>query len=94
MNSLKPIDPNEVREYVFNSLGCNLEASDWSAIDRAFEDVWNNQLGYGAWFYYDDLAHRVDHNLRRQMVYVPHDVLQKIVALIIESIEVQGGLLE
>src|SRR5690554_6394619 len=89
----KPINPELVKKYVFENLE-NLPEIQWNLIESEFSDIWNNKLGRGGYFYWDELTTWIFDALRQKKILIEFVRLDKCVIIILKYIVENGGFLE
>lgn len=89
----KPINPELVKKYVFENLE-NLPEIQWNLIESEFSDIWNNKLGRGGYFYWDELTTWIFDALRQKKILIEFERVDKVVNLILKYIDENGGFLE
>ena len=90
----KHIDNTAVKSYVLKKIDFPLTDEQWASIDSAFAEIWNNKLGRGAEFYWDEIPPQVFEALKQQKVLISFDRVVIVVDLILTFIEKTGGFLE
>ena len=88
------IDTNAVYQFVHNNIEFTLDDNVWEAIDMAFAEVWNNKIGVGGYFYFDELPYMIHSVLVKKKRLISFDITNRIVSLMLEYIEKYGGLLD
>lgn len=89
----KPINPELVKKYVFANSE-NLSEIQWNLIESEFSDIWNNKLGRGSYFYWDEITTWIFESLRQKKILIEFERVDKVVNLILEYIDENGGFLE
>lgn len=88
------IDNDLVKEYVLQNIDFPLTDEFWIAIDNAFADIWNNKLGIGGYFYWDEITNQIFSELQKKKMLIEFERIDKITNLILTYIENNGGFLE
>ncbi|MEQ8240075.1 MAG: hypothetical protein RIA69_12730 [Cyclobacteriaceae bacterium] len=88
------IDPSKVKQAVFDQIDFELPEYQWEAIDKAFAHTWNTQIGIRGAFYNDEVIDAVFAQLQSKKILVSFERVQQAVAIMLDFIEKNGGLLE
>ncbi len=83
-----------VKEYVLQSIDFQITHEYWLAIDKSFSEMWNNKVGIGGRFYWDEFSTQIFADLKNQKILIEYGRLDRIVNLILTYIENNGGFLE
>lgn len=83
-----------VKEYVLINIDFPLTDEYWIAIDKSFAEIWNNKLGIGGYFYWDEISKQIYSDLHNQKILIEFERLDRIVNFILTYIENTGGFLE
>lgn len=90
----KHIDPTLVKKYVFENINFHLTEEYWALIENAFSEIWNDKIGIGGYFDWDDISGQIYSNLKNQKILIEFEKLIQIVNLILTYIENTGGFME
>ena len=88
------IDSTLVKRYVMQRISFALPEEIWVQIDSAFEKVWNEKLGPGAWFTWEEVGQLVHAELLKRKILLGRERADEIVNLILKYIEDTGGFME
>ena len=88
------IQSNLVKEYVLQNINFPLTDKYWATIDKSFAEIWNNKLGIGGYFYWDEFSTQIYSELQNQKMLIEYERLDKIVNLMLTYIENNEGFLE
>ena len=83
-----------VKEYVLQNIDFQLTDEFWDIIDSAFADIWNNKLGIGGFFYWEEITNEIFSKLQKKKMLIEFERIDKITNLILTYIENTGGFLE
>ena len=87
------IDNLDVKEYVLQNINFPLPDEYWKTIDNTFAEIWNNQIGIGGHFYWDEISMEINSILQQQKMLIEYERLDIIINLILTYIENNGGFL-
>jgi len=90
----KHIDPTLVKKYVFENINFHLTEEYWTLIDNTFSEIWNDKIGIGGYFDWDDISGQIYSNLKNQKILIEFEKIIQIVNLILTYIENTGGFME
>lgn len=88
------IDNALVKRYVMQRIPFTLTDEIWLQIDSVFEKVWNETLGPGAWFTWDEVGQLVHAELLKRKILLGRERVDEIVNLMLKYIEDTGGFME
>jgi hypothetical protein len=83
-----------VKDYVFSNISFPLTDRYWSVIDESFATIWNNKIGLGGYFYWDEIAKHVFEELKKEKMLMSYDRVEIITNLMLTYIEDTGGFME
>lgn len=89
----KSINSEAVKDYVFQNIDFELPEDYWLEIDSSFADVWNNKLGIGKDFYWDEISTQVFNQIQSKKIFIEFQRIDRIVNLMLTFIEKNGGFL-
>jgi hypothetical protein len=90
----RSIDSDLVKKYVFDNLDFILPENYWLEIDSSFSNVWNNAIGVGGYFYFDEISSQVFEQMQIKKIFIEYPRVDKIVNLMLTYIEDNGGFME
>ena len=80
-------------EYFVRKMDTKIPDELWESINSAFAKVWNDKLGIGRHFYWDEIPLMVRNVLSEEKKLVPNDIIEKVTLLILEYIESNNGII-
>jgi len=101
-----PISSDLTKGYVYQNIDFNLPENLWEMIENVFSYIWNEKLGVGGHFYWEEVSTLVYNGVKQQLEYpfweiekqhvlLPFERVDKIVTLILTYIEsTPSGMLE
>ncbi|RKX17670.1 MAG: hypothetical protein DRP35_10540 [Candidatus Zixiibacteriota bacterium] len=92
-NQSNTINPDEVYRYIIQNIGFELPFEMWLQIDSAFSEIWNNKIGIGGYFYWDEFPKMMQKSLFEQKILISNDIVTKVTFLILKYIEKNNGFL-
>jgi hypothetical protein len=90
----KKINSIEAYNYILSHIEFNLTKQTWICIDNIFSEIWNSKIGLGGSFYWEDIEEEVLLEFKKQRILLPDNDVKTVVHLILEYIELIGGILE
>ena len=87
----KPISSELIKNYVFNTIDFHLPDYQWKLINDNFSEYWNNKIGIGGYFYWDEVASFVYNEIQKSKQLITKQRVYYIVDLILSKIEKDGG---
>ena len=90
----KPIDPNVIKEYVYENIEFEFPDSYWLIVNDTFEIYWNNILGIGGQFSWDEVGEYVFNEFQQRKILIEEYKIKTIVNLMLTKIENDNGFLE
>jgi hypothetical protein len=88
------INEDLIKQYVDDNSEVPLTTPQWTAINDAFSECWNNKIGIGGEFYNDEIVDFVYEKVRLQDQLLSHEKVNIIVNLMLTKIENDGGFLD
>ena len=88
------IDPEKVKNAVYNRIDFNLPDNVWDEIDNGFRNVWNEVIGIRGEIYEGEIEKSIYNHLKSRKILIDFDKLEKIVGIILDYIKMSGGFLE
>ncbi len=88
-----PINHGLVKAFVQERLSYFLPEFIWQEINLAFGEKWNEHLGYGGWFYWDEITDFVYERIVSARILLTYDQVEEIVDQMLTYIEGNGGFL-
>ena len=86
--------PEVLRMVVEDNLGSEFRPYLWEAFDEAFTDYWDNELGVGTWFYYDQMAPFIYEKIKERRILVSYEYIEKMCKIVLDFIEqIPGAIL-
>ncbi len=89
----RSIESDQVYQYVLSQIDFPLPEIYWSVIDHAFAEMWNNKVGIGGYFYWDEFTEYVYQETLKAKLLITHERIDLIVNHILTYIENSGGFL-
>jgi len=89
-----PISSKKMKEYVFNKIDFKFSKYQWKIIDEHFADYWNNKIGIGGYFYYDEVVSFVYEKIIDEKLLISRKKIEFIVESMLTKIEKDGGFME
>jgi len=80
-----------MHKVVLNGIDFELPAHIWDAIDDAFGNYWNVEVGYGGWPDFNSAVRSISNWLQKEHILFPLDKIATIVDLMFDWIEVVPG---
>ena len=68
--------------------------SQWKIIDEYFGEYWNNKIGIGGYFYWDEVVDYVYEGLINENMLISKARVEEIVNLMLTKIENDGGFMD
>ncbi|MBX2964580.1 MAG: hypothetical protein KF845_00440 [Cyclobacteriaceae bacterium] len=90
----KRIDEVAVKNYVFQHIDFELTNEYWDEIDSEFAEIWNNKIGVGGYFYWDEISKDIYNALQEKKMLISYDRVDCIVNLMLTYIEDTGGFMD
>jgi hypothetical protein len=90
----KVINAIEVYDYIKSHIEFDLSEKTWICIDNIFNEIWNNKIGLGGSFYWDEIENEVLVEFKKHKILLPDNYVITVVHLILEYIEKIGGIIE
>ena len=87
------ISGNFMKDYVCDNIDFNLSDVEWILIDKYFGEYWNNIVGIGGYFYWDEVTDFIYQNIINQKQLISQERIKFIVELMLAKIEKDGGFL-
>jgi hypothetical protein len=88
------IDPEKVKENVYNRIDFDLPLWIWEKIDSAFAECWNNEIGIRGYVYVNQIEKYIYNTLKKENILLDYQRVKRIVKIIFDYIEMSGGFLE
>jgi hypothetical protein len=89
----RSIPSDQVYQYVMEQIDFPLPESHWSVIDHAFAEMWNDKVGIGGYFYWDEFTEYVYQEVKKTKLLISRERIDLIVNHILTYIENNGGFL-
>ena len=89
-----PIASFQVKEYVYNNIDFELSDKYWNLIDDTFAEIWNNKIGRGGYFYWDEITGEIFSKFQHQKLLISFEQVNQIVELILTYFEDNDGMLD
>jgi hypothetical protein len=89
-----PINHALVKAFVQERLSYFLPEYIWEEINLAFGEKWNERLGYGGWFYGDEISDFVYTRIVSVRILMSYEQVEEIVHHMLTYIERNGGFLD
>ena len=89
----RKINSLEAYDYIKSHIEFNLEMNTWICIDEIFSDIWNNKIGLGGSFYWNEIEAEVLEEFKKHKILLPDNYVKTVVHLILEFIEQTGGII-
>ena len=90
----RKINSLEAYDYIKSHIEFNLEMNTWICIDKIFSEIWNDKIGLGGSFYWDEIEEKVLFEFKKQKILFPDNYVKTIVSLMLEYIKQIGDILE
>jgi len=90
----KRISSEEMKVHIFKEINFILSDEQWNLIDNSFANFWNNKVGIGGYFYWDEVSDYVYAELKKENQLISFERTDIIIKLILSKIENDGGFLE
>ncbi|MBI4947746.1 MAG: hypothetical protein HY840_15245 [Bacteroidetes bacterium] len=88
------INSTLVKEYVYQNIKFPLTENYWGLIDTTFSEIWNNKIGIGGEFYWDEISKMIFSEFQKQRILIEYGRIDIIANLMLTYIENNGGFLE
>src|SRR3989337_956626 len=85
------IDAESIKSHIFETIDFSISEQQWEIIDSSFAECWNNKIGIGGFFYWDDVADYVYKDIQRNLELLSSEKVAIIVDLMLTKIENDGG---
>lgn len=89
-----PIEGALVKTFLRQRLSFSLPDHIWDEVDNSFRQIWNELLGYGAWFYWDEITEMMFSDLTSRQILMAYEQVDEIATLILTYMEENGGFLD
>ena len=80
--------------YVMKNIDFPLSESYWTIISDTFRKIWNDKIGIGGEFYWDEIVSEVYSEFQNRKILISFDRVEKVVNLMLTHIEEVGGFLD
>jgi len=90
----KPICNELMMIYVFKNIGFPISKRQWKIIDDSFEEYWNNKIGIGGYFYWDEVVDYVFKIIELKLELLSYKKVETIINLMLNKIENDGGFMD
>jgi len=87
------ISGNLMKDYVCENIDFNLSDVEWKLIDKYFGEYWNNIIGIGGYFYWDEVTVFIHDNIMEEKQLISQERIKFVVELMLTKIEKDGGFL-
>lgn len=88
------ISPERMKIFVFNEIDFVLTDHQWYLIDGCFADYWNNKIGVGGYFYWDEVTNYIYSKFMEGKELIPYERVKLVVELMLGKIEKDGGFMD
>jgi len=88
------INAQKVQDYVTEKIDFNLTKQQWLLIHEYFGECWNDKIGIGGEFYWDEISHYVYGKLVADNQLIAEEIVKVIVELMLTKIQLDGGFME
>jgi len=88
------IDPQKVKNAVYNRINFELPENIWNKIDTAFAECWNEKIGIGGDVYENQIENYIAKKLKKENTIFDPEKTKQIVKIIYDYIEMTGGFME
>lgn len=88
------INPEKVKNAVYNRIDFELPEWLWVKIDTAFATCWNNEIGLRGWVHENQIETAISKKLKQENIMFDYDKINRIVKIMYEYIEMTGGFLD
>ena len=88
------IDPEKVKQTVYNRIDFELSELLWDEIDTAFRDCWNNVIGLRGYIYEGQIEQQIYSHLKSRKIIIDYEKVEIITKIIFDYISITGGLLD
>ncbi len=88
------IDPEKVKNAVYNRIDFDLPEWLWVKIDNAFGECWNKEIGLRGWVHEGQMEKFIYKNLQDENIMFDYSKIEQIVKIIYDYIEMSGGFLD
>lgn len=83
-----------IKSHVFNTIDFSISEAQWETINAAFSEYWNNIIGIGGYFYWDEVATFIFNRTKEKNQLISFDRVETIVNLMLTKIENDGGFMD
>ena len=87
----KPISEELMKDHIFNTIDFPLSDDQWKLINDNFSEYWNNKIGIGGYFYWDEVFLYIYNQIQKSKHLIARERVYYIVELILSKIEKDGG---
>ncbi len=87
-NQSNKIKSEEVYHYIIQNINFELPLEVWLPIDSAFAMVWNNKIGIGGYFYWDEFTKMIQESLFNQNILIPNDIVTQVTFLLFRQLNI------
>ncbi len=84
---------NIMKDYVYENIDFKLSEEVWILIRMYFIEYWDEFIGVGGYFYWDEISQYVYNKIIDQKYLITHEKVNFIVELMLTKIEKDGGFL-
>lgn len=88
------ISAEEMKVFIFNQINFSLSEEQWALINVSFGDYWNNKVGIGGYFYWDEVSAYIYSKIIEDRQLISKNNIEIIVNLMLSKIEKDGGFME
>lgn len=88
------ISSEEMKIHIFEEINFTLSDEQWALIDTHFANFWNNKVGIGGYFYWDEVSEYIFAKLKKENQLILFERTNIIIELILSKIEKDGGFME
>ena len=88
------IDPEKVKQTVYNRIDFEISEVLWDEIDTAFGDCWNNVIGIRGCIYEGQIEQHIYSHLKSKKIIIDYEKVEIITKIIFDYISITGGLLD
>ena len=89
-----PINAQIVQDYVTANIDFSLTEQQWLLIHEYFGECWNDKIGVGGEFYWDEISNYVYEKLVAGNQLIAEERVKVIVDLMLTKIQLDGGFME
>jgi hypothetical protein len=90
----KKISSTKMKEHVFESINFEISEFQWEMIEDFFADYWNNKLGIGGYFYWDEVSSYIYSKVIENKQLISEERIITIIEIMLTKIEKDGGFME